>query len=139
MLKQGIIASPGIAIAKAFVYAKVEVEVEKKTVDDTAAETARLDAALDASKEQLAAIKAKAERDLGAEEAEIFEAHAMILEDQNLPTASETKLTQAALMRNLLRKQLPISFMLCLMPWTILILEVAQPISVTSARVCSTT
>lgn len=81
MLKQGIIASPGIAIAKAFVYAKVEVEVEKKTVDDTAAETARLDAALDASKEQLAAIKAKAERDLGAEEAEIFEAHAMILED----------------------------------------------------------
>lgn len=30
MLKEGIIASPGIAIAKAFVYDKVEVEVTEK-------------------------------------------------------------------------------------------------------------
>ena len=46
MLKEGIIASPGIAIAKAFVYDKVEVDVTEKKVDDPAAEVARLQAAL---------------------------------------------------------------------------------------------
>lgn len=81
MLKQGIIASPGIAIAKAFVYDKVEVEVVKKAIEDVSAETARLDKALSDSKEQILKIKEKAERDLGAEEAEIFEAHAMVLDD----------------------------------------------------------
>ena len=37
---------PGIAIAKAFVYDKVEVEVTEKKVDDPAAEVARLQDAL---------------------------------------------------------------------------------------------
>lgn len=81
MLKEGIIASPGIAIAKAFVYDKVEVEVAEKKVDDPAAEVARLQDALGKSKEQILKIKEKAARDLGEEEAEIFEAHAMVLDD----------------------------------------------------------
>ncbi|WP_270656088.1 phosphoenolpyruvate--protein phosphotransferase [Eubacterium callanderi] len=81
MLKEGIIASPGIAIAKAFVYDKVEVEVTEKKVDDPEAEVARLQAALEKSKEQILKIKEKAARDLGEEEAEIFEAHAMVLDD----------------------------------------------------------
>ena len=81
MLKEGIIASPGIAIAKAFVYDKVEVEVIEKKVDDAAAEVARLQTALEKSKEQILKIKEKAARDLGEEEAEIFEAHAMVLDD----------------------------------------------------------
>ena len=81
MLKEGIIASPGIAIAKAFVYDKVEVEVTEKKVDDPEAEVARLQAALEKSKEQILKIKEKAARDLGEEEAEIFEDHAMVLDD----------------------------------------------------------
>ncbi|WP_195268271.1 phosphoenolpyruvate--protein phosphotransferase [Eubacterium sp. 1001713B170207_170306_E7] len=81
MLKEGIIASPGIAIAKAFVYDKVEVEVSEKKVDDPASEVARLQDALGKSKEQILKIKEKAARDLGEEEAEIFEAHAMVLDD----------------------------------------------------------
>ena len=81
MLKEGIIASPGIAIAKAFVYDKVEVEVTEKKVDDAAAEVARLQTALEKSKEQILKIKEKAASDLGEEEAEIFEAHAMVLDD----------------------------------------------------------
>ena len=81
MLKEGIVASPGIAIAKAFVYDKVEVEVTEKKVDDPEAEVARLQAALENSKEQILKIKEKAARDLGEEEAEIFEAHAMVLDD----------------------------------------------------------
>lgn len=81
MLKKGIIASPGIAIAKAFVYDKVEAEVIQKTVEDTVAEVSRLQEALTKSKEQLLKIKEKAAKDLGEEEAEIFEAHAMVLDD----------------------------------------------------------
>ncbi|MDO4287933.1 MAG: phosphoenolpyruvate--protein phosphotransferase [Eubacterium sp.] len=81
MLKEGIVASPGIAIAKAFVYEKVELEVKEVKVEDPEAEVARVKEALDKSKAQILAIKDKAARDLGAEEAEIFEAHAMVLED----------------------------------------------------------
>lgn len=81
MIKEGIIASPGIAIAKAFVYAKADLNIEEIKVSDAAAEIKRLQDALEASREQLVAIKEKAAADLGAEEAEIFEAHAMVLED----------------------------------------------------------
>lgn len=81
MIKEGIIASSGIAIATAFVYAKVELNIEETTITDTEGEITRLQAALTESKAQLAAIKEKAAADLGAEEAEIFEAHAMVLED----------------------------------------------------------
>ena len=81
MLKKGIVASPGIAIAKAFVYEKVDIEVKEVKVDNPEAEVARLKDALEKSKAQILAIKDKAARDLGAEEAEIFEAHAMVLDD----------------------------------------------------------
>lgn len=81
MLKEGIIASPGIAIAQALVYEKVEAEVQETAAADKGAEIAALDEAIAKSKEQLQAIKAKAVIDLGEEEAEIFEAHAMVLED----------------------------------------------------------
>jgi phosphotransferase system enzyme I (PtsI) len=81
MIKEGIIASSGIAIAKAFVYAKADLTIEEKKISDAAAEVKRLTDALEASKSQLSVIKDKAQRDLGAEEAEIFEAHSMILDD----------------------------------------------------------
>lgn len=81
MLKEGIIASPGIAIAKAFVYDKAEIEVKEVKVDQPEAEVARLKDALEKSKSQLIAIKEKAAADLGEEEAEIFEAHIMVLDD----------------------------------------------------------
>ncbi|MEG2649571.1 MAG: phosphoenolpyruvate-utilizing N-terminal domain-containing protein, partial [Eubacterium sp.] len=73
MIKEGIIASSGIAIATAFVYAKVELNIEETTVTDTEGEITRLQGALTESKAQLAGIKEKAAADLGAEEAEIFE------------------------------------------------------------------
>ncbi|MEF9917753.1 MAG: phosphoenolpyruvate--protein phosphotransferase [Eubacterium sp.] len=92
MLKKGIIASPGIAIAKALVYEKVEAEVNQKKIDDTEAEILRLKKALDQSKEQLIAIKEKAVHDLGAEEAEIFEAHAMVLDDPEFVGSIESEI-----------------------------------------------
>ena len=81
MIKEGIIASPGIAIAKAFVYVKEEVCIEEKKVTDVQAELEKLENALEQSKKELTAIKEKAVVDLGEEEAEIFEAHLMLLDD----------------------------------------------------------
>ncbi len=81
MKKTGINASPGIAIAKAFVYVKKELNISERTIDDIAAEERRFNDAVEKSRAQLAAIYDRAVDELGAEEAAIFEAHAMFLDD----------------------------------------------------------
>jgi len=81
MEKIGIIASPGIAIAKAFVYEKVEAVVTQKQINDIDAEVEKLENAVEKSKKELEAIYEKAKIDLGEEDASIFQAHALILND----------------------------------------------------------
>ena len=81
MKKTGINASPGIAIAKAFVYVKKELNISERPIDDIAAEERRFNDAVEKSRAQLAAIYDRAVDELGAEEAAIFEAHAMFLDD----------------------------------------------------------
>ncbi|MBR0384819.1 MAG: phosphoenolpyruvate--protein phosphotransferase [Eubacteriaceae bacterium] len=81
MKKTGINASPGIAIAKAFVYVKKELNISERTIDDIAAEERRFSDAVEQSRAQLKAIYDRAVDELGAEEAAIFEAHAMFLDD----------------------------------------------------------
>lgn len=81
MTKQGIGASPGVAIAKAFVYAKEELDIPTNKVEDVDKEIQKLNEALDESQKQILAIKDKAAESLGEEDAAIFEAHAMILDD----------------------------------------------------------
>ena len=53
---QGIAASSGIAIAKAFRLENPEFNIEKKSITNEAAEIARLDAALEKAKTELEAI-----------------------------------------------------------------------------------
>ena len=60
---------------------KAKQVVEKRTVEDTEAEVARYEAAKEKAGEQLALLKEKTMRDVGEAEAEIFEAHQMLLED----------------------------------------------------------
>ena len=81
MKKTGINASPGIAIAKAFVYVKKELEITQRVIENIADEKSRFDAAVEQSRIQLGAIRDKAVAELGEEEAAIFEAHAMFLDD----------------------------------------------------------
>jgi phosphotransferase system enzyme I (PtsI) len=78
---KGIAASTGIAVGRAYVYRPVELAVERWGVEDTEAEWARLQRALEKSKEQLAEIHAKAEVEVGEDTARIFEAHLMFLDD----------------------------------------------------------
>jgi phosphotransferase system enzyme I (PtsI) len=81
---RGIAASRGIAIGPAFRFWRADLRFERYTVDDQAAEWARFQAALETAREQLAAVHAKAEAESGAEEAAIFQAHALMLEDPEL-------------------------------------------------------
>lgn len=81
MIKKGIAASSGIAIGKVLKYINEALVVEERKVDDAKKELERLNDAMQVSKEQLAAIQVKAAQELSEEEAMIFEAHAMMLED----------------------------------------------------------
>jgi phosphotransferase system enzyme I (PtsI) len=81
MLKKGINASPGIAIARAIVYVKQELTVAQQSIDDVQAELDRFNAAVAKSKDQLNTLKEKTASEMSEEEAAIFDAHSMFLED----------------------------------------------------------
>jgi len=86
----GIAASRGIAIGPAFHFRRADLCFECCTVEDPAAEWARFEAALETAREQLADVYAKAEAESGAEQAAVFQAHAMMLEDPELLDAVQT-------------------------------------------------
>ncbi|HWL14896.1 MAG TPA: phosphoenolpyruvate-utilizing N-terminal domain-containing protein, partial [Opitutus sp.] len=83
---QGIAASQGIAYGQVFVYIQSNVEVPSYLVEPEkrAAEIARFEKALLATRQQIAKIQSEVERNLGKEEALIFDAHLLVLEDQAL-------------------------------------------------------
>lgn len=83
MLK-GIAASDGVAVAKAYLLVQPDLSFEKITVEDTDAEKARLDEALAKSSDELQAIRDKAAQSLGEEEAQVFDAHLMVLSDPEM-------------------------------------------------------
>ncbi|GCF92344.1 phosphoenolpyruvate-protein phosphotransferase [Enterococcus florum] len=83
MLK-GIAASDGVAVAKAYLLVQPDLSFQKKTVEDTAAEEKRLDDALAASSSELEKIRDKAAKSLGEEEAQVFDAHLMVLSDPEM-------------------------------------------------------
>ncbi|KAF1296282.1 phosphoenolpyruvate--protein phosphotransferase [Enterococcus sp. JM4C] len=83
MLK-GIAASDGVAVAKAYLLVQPDLSFSKATVEDTAAEETRLDDALAKSTEELQAIREKAAQSLGEAEAQVFDAHLMVLSDPEM-------------------------------------------------------
>lgn len=83
MLK-GIAASDGVAVAKAYLLVQPDLSFETVTVEDTNAEEARLDVALEASRNELSLIREKAVGTLGEEAAQVFDAHLMVLADPEL-------------------------------------------------------
>jgi phosphoenolpyruvate-protein phosphotransferase (PTS system enzyme I) len=81
---QGIAASSGIAIAKAYRLETPDLVVEKKVVSDPQAEVARFEAAVAKAKEELEIIKQHALQQLGEDKAAIFAAHLLVLNDPEL-------------------------------------------------------
>lgn len=91
-LLNGIAASNGIAIAKAYRLIEPELSTSKRTIEVPADEQARFRAAIETSKQELESIRDKAEKDLGADKAAIFEAHLLVLTDPELLTPIEDRI-----------------------------------------------
>lgn len=81
---KGLGISPGFAQGSVYYYENQPVEVILQVVQDTKAEWARLEAALQIAQQQLTNILAIATESAGAGEGEIFSAHLLILEDPEL-------------------------------------------------------
>ncbi|WP_347161417.1 phosphoenolpyruvate--protein phosphotransferase [Peptostreptococcus anaerobius] len=94
---KGIGASPGIAIGKALVLEHKEMVIEKKENVNVEVEVEKLNSAVDTSKKELSAVKEKVAKELGEEEAEIFGAHLLVLEDPEFIGEAENKIKNESL------------------------------------------
>ena len=73
----------GIAIGKISVYKKQEQQVKRVKIDDTEAEKKRYADARDSAIEQLKVLYEKAVKEVGESGAEIFEAHQLMVDDED--------------------------------------------------------
>ena len=81
IVREGKSVFKGVAIGKIFVYKKAEKTVSQEKITDTAAELARYEKAKAKAMSQLKALYEKALKDVGEEEAMIFDVHQMLLDD----------------------------------------------------------
>ncbi|MFV8313918.1 phosphoenolpyruvate--protein phosphotransferase [Aerococcus urinaeequi] len=88
----GIAASDGIAIAKAFLVEEPDLSFEISKSNDSQQEKERLAKAIADSKVEIEKIKAVAAKSLSEEEAQVFDAHLMVLEDPELQQAYTQKI-----------------------------------------------
>ena len=72
-----------IAVGKISIFKKQDTVIQRTSVADTEAEKARVEAAKTAASEQLQAIYEKALKEVGETNAQIFEIHMMMLEDED--------------------------------------------------------
>lgn len=89
---KGIGASNGVAIGKAYIINEVIPEIKKIIIEDKALEIEKFKSALTLAQGQLENIKEVANKTLGEKEAEIFEAHLLILQDPEFIGAIEMQI-----------------------------------------------
>ncbi|MFQ3646937.1 MAG: phosphoenolpyruvate--protein phosphotransferase [Anaerolinea sp.] len=80
----GLAASPGIAVGVTWVMRKYELQIERYMVDDPTTQLKRLEQALEQAKQDLIALAKRAREHIGDNEAAIFEAHQVFLEDADI-------------------------------------------------------
>lgn len=80
-MKKGIPASKGYAIGKVFLKRAEEITIVEKTHIDKEDEKKRLQEAIEASSQQLNALKDRTAAEIGESEAEVFASHLMMLDD----------------------------------------------------------
>lgn len=94
---QGKAIFGGIAIGSISFFAKEQKQVKRTKVEDTEAEIARYEAALATAIEQLGALYEKALKEVGESEAQIFEVHQMMLEDDDYNDSVKNIITSQGL------------------------------------------
>lgn len=88
----GIAASDGVAIAKAYLLVEPDLSFDSEKVTDVDAEIAKFNHAIETSKVELTKIRNNAEENLGADKAAIFDAHLLVLDDPELIQPIEEKI-----------------------------------------------
>ncbi len=91
---KGIGASPGIAIGKVIVKKDPKIELEEKKIKDVQAEIQKLKDNLIKSQNEIKIIYEKTKKNIGEEEAKVFAAHMMILEDPEMCGQIEAKIEE---------------------------------------------
>ncbi|HEY53032.1 MAG TPA: phosphoenolpyruvate--protein phosphotransferase [Caldilineae bacterium] len=81
---QGLPASGGVAIGPAWVYRPEALQIERRRSDDPEQEWRRLELTLAQARQQLDELEERARDAVGEEEAAIFEAHRLFLDDVEL-------------------------------------------------------
>jgi multiphosphoryl transfer protein len=84
----GLPASPGVALGPARHLRQAPVEVPTEPAADAEKEIARLDSAVTAATAEIGELRTRVSSSAGAYEAEIFDAHVLMLEDPTLQNAS---------------------------------------------------
>jgi phosphotransferase system enzyme I (PtsI) len=80
----GIVASKGIAIGKAYLYTQNEIEMDMTLTDDVEQEINKYNTGKEKTRVQLTEIINKAVKTLGEDKAMVFEAHLTMLDDPTL-------------------------------------------------------
>lgn len=89
----GIAASDGVAIAKAYLLVEPDLSYNSEKISDVDAEIKKFRNAIETSKVELTKIRNNAEENLGADKAAIFDAHLLVLDDPELIQPIEDKIT----------------------------------------------
>ncbi|MCC5834829.1 MAG: phosphoenolpyruvate--protein phosphotransferase [Opitutales bacterium] len=94
---KGIAAAPGVAHGPAFIFVNGEVDIPKHSVpaERLEEEISRFEQGLMETRRQISAIRAEVQEKVGEDEASIFDAHQLVLEDRALieDTIKEVKET----------------------------------------------
>ncbi|PNZ90376.1 phosphoenolpyruvate--protein phosphotransferase [Staphylococcus pettenkoferi] len=89
----GIAASDGVAIARAYLLVEPDLSFERDKVADVDAEINKFRNAIDTSKVELTKIRNNAEDNIGPDKAAIFDAHLLILDDPETIKPVEEKIS----------------------------------------------
>lgn len=91
-MKKGISASKGYAIGEVFIKEINTLIINENKIEDVVQEKRRLKKAVELSRKQILKIKEKALKELGADKAEVFESHMMLLDDPEFVGAMDTSI-----------------------------------------------
>lgn len=92
MIKNGIKASKGYAIGQIVLLEQNEPAVYSSSISDISAELDKMNKAIELTRSQLIRIKDKTEKEIGKDEAAVFESHIMLLDDPEFTGAAITKI-----------------------------------------------
>lgn len=92
MILSGKKTVSGVAIGEVFLLKEMELKIEEGTAPAAATEISRLEHSLEKAREELKEIHSKVSLTIGSEEAEIIEAHLMMLEDPDFIDSIHSKI-----------------------------------------------